>query len=117
MIDIIPIERGYITKSTKYLVFIDDIFVGEVEKEYIINPEYEKFIIEYETLNKQQRNTVNCPVKWIFNGYKPCLAWYENLLNPVSISICETEEKLEIFFRNLLSKNSVIENYNYNVSI
>jgi len=104
MIEIIPTEVGYITKSIGYYVFIDDIFVGHADKDFVINPEYQTFLLEYETFDKQKRNSVNCPVKYLFNGYKACTlfggGWH----------FSKTEEDLEKFFRFATSKEEVLKN-------
>lgn len=114
MIEIISILSGHVTKSKRHLVFIDNILVGMAARDYIINPEYEKFIIEYETFNKEQRNAVHGPVKWLFNGYKPYSLWDEFDLDlPLLVYsgvVCKTEQELEEFFKNAHSKETILKN-------
>ncbi len=108
MIEIIDQQFGYITKSSRKLVFIDGLFVGFVEINWKINPEHEAFIKEYETFDKVKRNTVTGPVRYLFDGYIPTVAYnmFDFDLPQLRYQILNTKEEVEQFFKKILSKES-----------
>lgn len=103
MIKLIKIEKSYSNGfGTKVLAFVDDIYVGQVQKVHVETEEYLQFMNKYSKMSKQERLDSDTPTRWKLN-------YYEAYPSHESISSerCYSLEQLELFFRNQLSVDSV----------
>lgn len=88
--------------GTLNLVFIDNLYFGTCDLVYKINPQYNDFMKNYSSLNKEERLKIETPEKWLFDYYYPfdnVFYFIPPIKDVANSKQCKSLEELEAYFR------------------